>query len=67
MVQNLLEDMSKHMEDKEVIRDRWHGFTKGNLCLNHQEAFYDGATVSVDKEELQIFSFWVSVKCPVPD
>lgn len=66
-VQILLEDMSKHMEDEEVVRHRWHGFTNGNLFLNHLVAFYDGVTVSMDKEGLQIFSIWTSGKCPVPD
>ncbi|KAK4810519.1 LOW QUALITY PROTEIN: hypothetical protein QYF61_004482, partial [Mycteria americana] len=35
MEQILLEDMSKHMEDRE-------GFTKGKSCLNNPVAFYNG-------------------------
>jgi len=31
--QVLLEDMSRHMDDKEVTGDRQHGFTTGKLCL----------------------------------
>ncbi|CAM4553819.1 unnamed protein product [Lepidochelys kempii] len=49
MEQVLKESILKHLEERKVIRNSQHGFTKGKACLTKLIAFYDEITGSVDE------------------
>ncbi|CAM4715861.1 unnamed protein product [Caretta caretta] len=48
MEQVLKETLLKHLEERKVIRNSQHEFTKGKSCLTNLIAFYDEITGSVD-------------------
>ncbi|CAM4620795.1 unnamed protein product [Lepidochelys kempii] len=49
MEQVLKETILKHLEERKVIRNSQHGFTKGKSFLTHLIAFYNEITGSVDE------------------
>ncbi|CAM5088853.1 unnamed protein product [Eretmochelys imbricata] len=49
MEQVLKESILKHLEERKLIGNSQHGFTKGKACLTNLIAFYDKITGSVDE------------------
>ncbi|CAM5115209.1 unnamed protein product [Eretmochelys imbricata] len=49
MKQVFKESIQNHLEDRKVIRNSQHGFTKRKSCLTNLTAFYDEITGSVDE------------------
>lgn len=45
----ILEAISMHMNDKNMIRNSQHGFTKGKSCLTHLITSYEEATSGVSE------------------
>lgn len=56
MEQMLLEDVLRHMEDREVIWDSERGFTKSKPCLASLTAFYDTDYISEQREYIYLDS-----------
>ncbi|CAM4626627.1 unnamed protein product [Lepidochelys kempii] len=49
MEQVLKESILKHLEERKVIRNSQHGFTKGKSCLTNLIVFYDEITGFLDE------------------
>lgn len=49
MEQILVETMLGHVEDRDLIGDSQHGFTRGKFHLTSLEAFYDRIIALVDE------------------
>ncbi|GAB0179524.1 mitochondrial enolase superfamily member 1 [Grus japonensis] len=49
MEQNILNVITQHIQDKQVIRPSQHGFMKGKSCLTNLISFYDKVTHLVEE------------------
>ncbi|CAM4506372.1 unnamed protein product [Lepidochelys kempii] len=57
MEQVLKESILKHLEERKVIRNSQHGFTKGKSCLTNLIAFYNKITGSVNEGKAMYLLF----------
>jgi len=62
MEQLVLDAISKQLEEKKVIRNSQHVFTKGKLYLTNLIAFYDGITSWIDGGEQWMSSTLTSAR-----
>lgn len=49
MEQIPMEAIKRHMQDKKMIQDSQHGFTKSRLCLTNLVAICDGGIAAINK------------------
>ena len=54
--QFILKVISRHVEDKKVIRSNQQVFSKGRSCLTNPVAFHDGVTGWVNGEQWMLFT-----------
>lgn len=62
MEQILLGTTLRHMENRDVISDSWHSFTKGKSCLTNLAAFLVEGLQQCTREGLQMSCLWISIR-----